>query len=122
MAIMNYLISGLPGTGKTSVCNELRVREYNAIDADHEFGYQSEMGWFWDENKIAKYLNDKVASELFICGSASNREKYITQFNKIFILYVDDKTLKRRLLGRTNNDFGKDSVVLAHQLKLNQGV
>lgn len=43
-------------------------------------------------------------------------------FNKVFILYVDDQTLQARLLGRTNNNFGKDPDIIARQLKRNQGV
>jgi predicted ATPase len=31
MGIRNYLIEGVSGTGKTSVCNELQRRGYHAI-------------------------------------------------------------------------------------------
>lgn len=122
MAKINYLISGLPGTGKTSVCLELKSRGYKAIDADHAFGYQSGADWLWDEAKIERTIDDSAEEMVFICGSASNRDKYISKFNKIFILYVDDQTLRHRLLTRTNNNFGKNPDALVKQIAQNQGV
>lgn len=104
------------------MCQALKLRGYEAADADREFGYQDELGWFWNKDKIGKAINDISTEVLFICGSASNREEYIFKFSKVFILYVDDETLEHRLLGRTNNNFGKDSVVLARQIQNNQGI
>jgi len=122
MAKANYLISGLPGTGKTSVCAELQTRGHKAIDADRAFGHQRNADWLWDEEKIERVLDDNTSEEVFICGSASNRDKYISKFNKAFILYVDDQTLQHRLINRTNNNFGKDPDTLARQLERNRGV
>lgn len=121
MAKTNYLISGLPGTGKSSVCIELQNRGYRAIDADRIFGYQDDADWLWDEEKVERILDDN-SDEVFICGSASNRDKYISKFDKVFILYVDDQTLRHRLLNRTNNNFGKNLDVLTRQIERNQGV
>jgi dephospho-CoA kinase len=122
MAKYNYLISGLPGTGKTSVCKELQLRGFRAIDADKAFSIQTKNGWIWQDRGLSKVLNDLTSDVLFICGSASNRDDYIHRFAKIFILHVDNDTLKTRLTTRTNNNFGKDPAVLARQLKLNEGV
>ena len=122
MAKINYLISGLPGTGKTSVCAELQARGYTAIDADRAFGHKRGDDWLWSEDKVEEILNDNSDDPMFVCGSASNRDKYAPKFNKIFILHVDDKTLEYRLLHRTNNDFGKDTAILARQIERNQGV
>ena len=36
MGRRNYLIEGLSGTGKTSVCDELQRRGYHAIHGDRE--------------------------------------------------------------------------------------
>jgi broad-specificity NMP kinase len=42
MGIRNYLIEGVSGTGKTSVCHELRRRGYHAINGDRELAYQGD--------------------------------------------------------------------------------
>lgn len=122
MAKANYLVSGLPGTGKTSVCLELQTRGYSAVDADRAIAFQVSDGWLWDGEKLEKALNNSSGELVFVCGSASNRDEFITRFQKVFILHVDDQTLKQRLLSRTNNNFGKDPAILARQIINNQGV
>ncbi|MDD9900252.1 MAG: hypothetical protein OXT65_04670 [Alphaproteobacteria bacterium] len=36
MGIKNYLIKGISGTGKTSVCHELRRRGHHALNGDRD--------------------------------------------------------------------------------------
>jgi broad-specificity NMP kinase len=40
MAKKNYLVEGVSGTGKSSVCDELQRRGYKAINGDRELAYQ----------------------------------------------------------------------------------
>ncbi len=134
MAKHNYLITGLPGTGKTTVQEELKSRGYNAVDADKAFGFRgdpvtgepttdkNQLHWLWDEQKLERILDDLSEDKVYICGSASNRGRFLNRFSKVFVLQVDDETLKQRILTRTSHDFGKDPVVLARQLEHNQGV
>jgi broad-specificity NMP kinase len=42
MGIRNYLIEGVSGTGKTSVCKELQRRGYYTINGDTELAYQGD--------------------------------------------------------------------------------
>jgi broad-specificity NMP kinase len=42
MGMRNYLIEGVSGTGKTSVCKELQRRGYDAINGDTELTYQGD--------------------------------------------------------------------------------
>lgn len=42
MGIRNYLIGGVSGAGKTTVCNELQRRGYHAIHGDRELAYQGD--------------------------------------------------------------------------------
>lgn len=119
MAIHNYLIEGVSGTGKSCVCAELRARGYKAIDGDKELAYQGDPqtgqkttgftheNHIWDVkkvNKLAKNTDDEVA---FFCGGSRNFRKFIDLFDKVFILDVDSKTLDKRLDSRPVNAWGK---------------
>lgn len=42
MGVRNFLIEGVSGTGKTSVCRELQRRGYQAINGDRELAYQGD--------------------------------------------------------------------------------
>jgi broad-specificity NMP kinase len=41
MAKKNYLVEGVSGTGKSSVCDELQRRGYKAINGDKELAYRA---------------------------------------------------------------------------------
>lgn len=134
MAKINYLIEGISGTGKTAVCEELSSRGYHSIEADHVFGYygdpktgkptqeKSQLNWLWNKDTIDKELGDQGRDLTFVCGGAMNQREFEHYFSKIFILQVNDDTLKNRILSRTSHDFGKDPKDLARQLKWNKGV
>jgi hypothetical protein len=42
MAMKNYLVEGVSGAGKTSVCDALIPRGFLAIHGDREFAYQGD--------------------------------------------------------------------------------
>ena len=42
MGMVNYLVEGVSGTGKTSVCDELQRRGYQAVHGDRELAYQGD--------------------------------------------------------------------------------
>jgi broad-specificity NMP kinase len=71
MAKRNYLVEGVSGTGKSSVCNELRKRGYKAVNGNRERAYQgdSETGnrtdgygheyHIWDVGKVREIAANK---------------------------------------------------------------
>ena len=115
----NYLIEGVSGTGKTTVCEELKNRGYKAVEADEEIAHYADPktglpteeknpdNWIWNEEKFKKALQRDGDDPIFICGGAMNQEDFKHHFAKTFTLHIDDETLTRRLFTRTNNDFGK---------------
>ena len=127
-----YLVEGLSGTGKTTVCEELRKRGYRVVDADEELAYfadpktglpvdEKTTHWMWNEEKFHNTIKDNPSDYVFICGGATNQEDFKHHFDKIFTLHVDDLTLKHRLQNRTNNDYGKEQRELEQQLEWNKG-
>jgi dephospho-CoA kinase len=127
-----YLIEGVSGAGKSTVCEELSKLGYKTIDADEELASfadpetglptddHSYKNWIWNEGKFNQALEKTDADIIFVCGGAMNKPNFLHHFSKIFTLHIDDETLKDRLQNRTTNDYGKKPEELAVQLKFNQ--
>ncbi len=134
MARSNYLIKGLSGTGKTSVREELLKRGYDAIEADTEFGYYEDpqtglptdkkefLNWKWNKQQVEDILNNKDKDITFVCGGSMNDKDFLHLFTKVFTLFVDDETLKQRLLTRLHGNFRDRPEDLARILEYNKGV
>lgn len=134
MGMKNYLIEGVSGTGKTSVCNELQRRGYHAVNGDRELAYQGDPetgkpteglrheNHIWCLDKVKALLEDKENELTFFCGGSRNFSKFIDRFDAVFILELDLDTLKKRLDKRPENEWGgKDSerelIVRLHKSK-----
>lgn len=135
MGIRNYLIEGLSGTGKTSVCNELQRRGYHAIHGDRELAYRGdpESGeptdglahehHIWHVDKVRALVADQDEAATYFCGGSRNISKFIDLFDGIFVLEVDLDTLNRRLDERPDEEWGggepteRESIARLHQTK-----
>jgi len=122
MGIKNYLIEGGSGTGKTSVCNELRRRGYQAINGDRELAYQGDPDTgeplagitgvsvhhhhIWRVEDVKALAADPKEAVTFFCGGSRNLAKFINLFDGVFVLEVDLDTLNRRLAGRPQDEWG----------------
>ena len=132
MAKRNYLVEGLSGAGKSSVYEELIRRGYRAISTDRAWKYHPDPvtglrdgasrydAPKWDEHKAISELESLEPEVLFVCGSSRNRDRFLPYFTEIFILRIDDDTMRRRLQERTNNDFGKQPEEIDLMLRLNR--
>ncbi len=124
------LITGVNGSGKTTICAELKAMGYQACDMDKKRGLfmlvdketrepipshdNANLGkvrateWICDTAKLSSLIEADVEGVSFYCGSASNMHDILPFFNKIILLQVDEKTTRERLTSRdNNNDFGK---------------
>lgn len=127
-----YLVEGVSGAGKTTVCEELAKLGYKTIDGDEELasftdpatGLPTEdhnyKNWLWNEKKFNAAIENAGDGILFICGGAMNKPDFIHHFTKVFTLHLDDETLKHRLATRTNNEYGKKPEELEFQLRMNK--
>ena len=118
MGVRNYLIEGVSGTGKTSVCDELQRRGYHSIHGDRELAYQGDpetgepLNGFahehhiWDLDKVRTLAADQSHAASFFCGGCKNLERLIDLFDRVFVLEVDRDTLNRRLAARPESEFG----------------
>jgi hypothetical protein len=119
MGRRNYLVEGVSGTGKTSVCEELRRRGYPAIHGDRELAYQGDPATgaktegrrhehhIWDVAKVRMLAGNQEEAVTFFCGGSRNFHHFIDLFDEVFVLDVDVDTLKKRLDARPDDDWGK---------------
>ncbi len=135
MGMRNYLIEGLSGTGKTSVCDELQRRGHHAIHGDRELAYQGdpETGeptdgsvhehHIWHVDTVKALVADQAEPVTFFCGGSRNLSKFIDLFDGVFVLEVDLETLHRRLDERPDDEWGggkpveRERIVRWHETK-----
>jgi broad-specificity NMP kinase len=110
MAKRNYLVEGGSGTGKSTVCHELRRRGYKAIDGDNELAYQGdpETGQptegdiryehIWNVAKVREIAADTADEVAFFCGGSRNLAKFLDVFDKVIVLDVNAEILEQRLI------------------------
>jgi gluconate kinase len=122
-------ITGVSGSGKSSVCEALKEQGRVAVDADSEGlsqwvhrvtgepvvnpPYPVPAGWLRDfgwrvRPEAVESLEGRLASEVgFLCGGFENDDDVWPHFDRVVCLAVDEATLRARLTCRTTNHFGK---------------
>jgi hypothetical protein len=118
MGVRNYLVEGVSGTGKTSVCRELQRRGYFAVNGDTELAYQGDPDTgeplagarhehhIWDVDRVRALIADQNQEMAFFCGGSRNFSKFIGLFDGVFVLQIDAVTLNRRLDDRPEDEWG----------------
>lgn len=134
VGVRNYLVEGVSGTGKTSVCRELSRRGYQAINGDGELAYQGDpetgeatdtaahQHHTWDVGRVRALVADHREPVTFLCGGSRNFSKFIDLFDEVFVLDIDLETLHRRLDQRPQDEWGskpseRDLIVRLHRTK-----
>lgn len=117
MGVRNFLIAGVSGSGKTSVCAELQRRGYHTVHGDRELAYQGdpETGTpindptrehsatfiyahhIWHVDTVQALVANRDEALTFFRGSARNAPTFIDLFDGVFLLEVDADTMNRRI-------------------------
>ena len=124
------LLTGMSGTGKSTVVRELAARGYKAVDTDSDewcewvdvaggdgrAGLAAGPDWVWREDRIGRLLATEDADALFVSGCKSNQGRFYGQFDHIVLLSAPAPVLIERLATRTTNPYGKEPAELAEVL------
>jgi shikimate kinase len=106
-AVKRVLLTGMSGTGKSSVIGELAALGYKAIDTDD--------GWCeplpdgrqrWREDAIAALLDTEDTDVVFVAGCEENQVRFHSRFDLIILLSAPAQTMIDRLAARTGNPYG----------------
>jgi shikimate kinase len=132
------LLTGMSGTGKTTVIGELAARGYKAVDADgDEFSQWEQVtgeadaeitavdgnrDWMWREDRMQELLSTEDTDVLFVSGCAENMPTFFPQFNLIVLLSAPASVIVERLRTRTSNQYGKRPDEVARVLSLVESV
>lgn len=132
-------ITGIPGSGKSTVRLELLSRSYEAyggvednlaafynVDTgEHVDGWMpsnkrtkewnGQHAWKIPRETIQKLKDTSKDKTIFLCAVTKNDKSELWDlFDLVIALTIDEETLRSRLLTRTNNDVGKTE----HELKV----
>ncbi|HZN75183.1 MAG TPA: AAA family ATPase [Micromonosporaceae bacterium] len=129
------LLTGMSGTGKSTVIEELAARGYRAIDTDYDgltelvdvpdddpTSLTPGQDWLWREDRIQELLSTDDVDLLFLSGCAPNQVSFYPQFDHIILLTAPAPVIAARLTTRTNNPYGKRPHELARVLHLQQTI
>ena len=132
--VKRILVTGMSGTGTSTVIAALAARGYKAVDLDcDEFsewvdvkgdggaaGSPVEAGrdWVWRADRVRALLSTEDAEVLFVAGCAANMGPFVPQFDQVVLLSAPDEIIVGRLRTRTTNSYGKRPEEVARVLSL----
>ena len=124
----NHLITGVQGSGKTTLRDKFKQKGYQTIDIDDGYAHWVEkstgrvvphnpgggMEWLMsvdfllDLSKFTALLREPRQDPLLVFGGTGDLLEHLDYFDYIYLLeYPDESSVINRLSERTNNLYGK---------------
>ena len=132
------LLTGMSGTGKSTVISALAARGYRALDLDCDTfsewvelddasampgsPVEADRDWIWRADRVDELLSIADTDVLFLSGCASNMGQFLPRFDQIILLSAPADVIVERLRSRTTNPYGKHPDEVARVLDLLQTV
>ncbi|MFE6735531.1 AAA family ATPase [Microbacterium sp. NPDC057650] len=96
------LVTGMSGTGKSTLLAELARRGHHTVDTDYE-GWTTADG-LWDEERMHALLQDH--DDLIVQGTVENQGRFYDRFAHVVLLSAPIDVLLERVSRRANNPYG----------------
>jgi shikimate kinase len=107
----HVLVTGMSGTGKTTLLQELARRGHQTVDTDYGN---------WDEARMAALLAG--SQSLVVSGTVENQRHFYDRFAAVVLLSAPVDVLIARVGTRTNNPYGnaetEQSLIRQHVLDI----
>lgn len=126
---MQILITGVAGSGKTTISEELNRIDKEAIDIErvdglfsmieratgkiagkfdvHDIEMQKKHNWVCNIDKLKETIEANSDKNVYYCGTGGNILDTLPLFDKVFLLTASDEVLRERLTNRKNNYFAQ---------------
>lgn len=111
----SILITGMSGTGKSTVIGILARRGHAVVETDDPGWCVPSDGdwsshdreWLWDEARISTLLDEHENRHLFVSGCRPNQGSFYPRFDHVVVLRAPLDVMLHRISIRTNNAFGQ---------------
>ncbi len=118
------LVTGMSGTGKSTVLVALAARGHRVVDTDtDEWSHwvtdaSGDPDWVWREDAMAALLAGPSEGPLFVSGCKTNQGRFYDRFDEVVLLSAPADVLLARLATRETNSYGRSdeerALVLRH--------
>jgi dephospho-CoA kinase len=107
--VKRILLTGMSGTGKSTLISRLAGLGFKAIDLDSEGFCEWDVhgNELWLEDRVQRLLAAEDGDALFVAGCAENQVKFYPQLDLIVLLTAPADVMIERLNTRTDNLYGK---------------
>lgn len=122
---MKIYLTGVSGTGKSSIVRALTARGITAVDMDlglcerknletgkiaqwepgKSEAWYKEHGWLCSIPELETILSE--SEDIVVAGLSSNQDEYLQFFDRVLVLHASPETVLSRLTTRVDNDYGK---------------
>lgn len=104
------LLTGMPGSGKSTVLSELARRGHRVVDTDDpgwifEFATADGPEPMWDLDRVRALLDEHRSGWLFVAGCVANQGALYDRFDSVVLLTAPIDVLLARVTQR-DNPFG----------------
>jgi shikimate kinase len=97
------LLTGMSGTGKTTVLGELRRRGHLTVDTDYDAWVLPDRTW--DRRRMDQLLAANQA--VVVSGTVENQGRFYDRFEHVVLLSAPLDVLLDRVQRRTDNPYGR---------------